>query len=218
MIRCRPFLGGLPKEGSPASSLHLRHSDAPTPRRPRLARLRSARRFHASVEASGPPRFLGNPPLHALLSDPGGIARQAIRAVPISRRDDVAFRAFDHTGSHDPRTFRGSITRPARSLSTLRSHGHPCTTQDSLPAGGPPWLGGTRTRWVPSRGFHSGLLRHRFLLAQALPGVPNRVWRSIDLWRIPPGDRLPLMRLGQARPNRRAPPRHAALPGWSICS
>jgi len=34
-------------------------------------------------------------------------------------------------------SFRGSITRPARSLSTLRSQGHPCTTQDSLPADGP---------------------------------------------------------------------------------
>ncbi len=34
------------------------------------------------------------------------------------------------------RLFRGSITRPAHSLSKLRSPGHPGTTQDSLPAGG----------------------------------------------------------------------------------
>jgi hypothetical protein len=32
--------------------------------------------------------------------------------------------------------FRGSITQPACSLSTLRSAGYPCTTQDSLPVGG----------------------------------------------------------------------------------
>ena len=38
--------------------------------------------------------------------------------------------------------FRGSITRPARSLSTLRSAGHPVTTQDSLPAGCPPCRAG----------------------------------------------------------------------------
>jgi hypothetical protein len=45
---------------------------------------------------------------------------------------------------------RGSITRPARSLSTTRSRGRPRTTQDSVPAGGPPWPGGSRTRWVPA--------------------------------------------------------------------
>jgi hypothetical protein len=33
-------------------------------------------------------------------------------------------------------TFRGSIPRPASSLSTLRSLGYPRSTQDSLPAGG----------------------------------------------------------------------------------
>ena len=32
--------------------------------------------------------------------------------------------------------FRGSITRPARSLCTLRSRGRPRTTQHSVPAGG----------------------------------------------------------------------------------
>ena len=34
--------------------------------------------------------------------------------------------------------FRGSITRPARSLCTLRSRGRPQTTQHSIPAGGQP--------------------------------------------------------------------------------
>ena len=34
--------------------------------------------------------------------------------------------------------FRGSITRPARSLCTLRSRGRPRTTQHSIPAGGQP--------------------------------------------------------------------------------
>ncbi len=40
--------------------------------------------------------------------------------------------------------FRGSITRPASSLSTLRSGGCPNATQDSLPGGGQPYPGGTR--------------------------------------------------------------------------
>jgi len=33
-------------------------------------------------------------------------------------------------------SFRGSITRPIRSLCTLRSRGHPRSTQHSVPAGG----------------------------------------------------------------------------------
>ena len=41
-------------------------------------------------------------------------------------------------------TFRGSITQPVRSLSTLRSSEYSDhTTQDSLPAGGQPWRGRT---------------------------------------------------------------------------
>ena len=57
-----------------------------------------------------------------------------------------------HTAAPAPgsamRQFRGSITRPARSLCTLRSRGHPRTTQHSIPAGGQPWPGRTLTCWV----------------------------------------------------------------------
>jgi hypothetical protein len=53
------------------------------------------------VEASGPPRFLGDPRVHAPLSDPGGTQRQAIRArCPTSWRCGVAFRCLDGVGSH----------------------------------------------------------------------------------------------------------------------
>jgi hypothetical protein len=38
-------------------------------------------------------------------------------------------------------SFRGSITRPARPLCTLRSRGHPRTTQHSVPAGRYPFAG-----------------------------------------------------------------------------
>ena len=44
--------------------------------------------------------------------------------------------------------FRGSITRPARSLCTLRSRGRPRTTQHSIPAGGQPLPVRTLTCWV----------------------------------------------------------------------
>ena len=53
--------------------------------------------------------------------------------------------------------FRGWITRPARSLSTLRSLGHPRTTQDSLDLR------------VPLRTFSLTFLVHDFLL----PGFPG---------------------------------------------
>jgi len=38
--------------------------------------------------------------------------------------------------------FRGSLTQPAHSLSTLRPAGYPNGTQDSLPAAQPAWPGG----------------------------------------------------------------------------
>jgi hypothetical protein len=64
-------------------------------------------------------------------SDPGGIAG----ARPLRRRD-AAFRHFQNVGSRDYEPFRGSITRPAHSLPTLRGAGYPVATQDSLPAAG----------------------------------------------------------------------------------
>ena len=48
------------------------------------------------MEATGPPRFLGNPCERVLLSDPGGIAR----ARPMQRRD-AAFRPIDDVGSRE---------------------------------------------------------------------------------------------------------------------
>ena len=61
------------------------------------------------VETSRPPRFLGDPCLHAPLSDPGGTAS----ARP-SRRRDGAFRSCHSVGFRDVYGFRGSITQPAR--------------------------------------------------------------------------------------------------------
>lgn len=73
-----------------------------------------------SVEMTGPPRFLGDPhPYMPCSSTPAGSPRQALAAIrcclpPIEQR-------------RHPRLsqFRGSITRPAHSLSTLRSMGYP---------------------------------------------------------------------------------------------
>ena len=60
--------------------------------------------------------------------------------------------------------FRGSITRPLTSLSTLRRMGRPTTTQDSLLAAGPALPGGIRTRKGFSERFQRSSL---FLLSKA---------------------------------------------------
>ena len=79
---------------------------------------------------------------HALLFDPGGPdAPRPLTThpmLPSARLTASAPRSV---------TFRGSITQPVRSLSTL--HGSDCsdsnTAQDSLPTGGQPWWGRTLT-------------------------------------------------------------------------
>lgn len=92
-----------------------------------------------SWRSTGSPRFLGSPFASMLCSPtPADPARQAFRDA-----HDVAFPSVDSVGSAIL-TFRGSITRPARSLSTLRGSDYSDhTTQDSLPAGGQPWRGRT---------------------------------------------------------------------------
>jgi hypothetical protein len=72
----------------------------------------------------------------ALLFDPGGTF-----ALGHCRASGVVFRQMDGVDSHDSQTFRGSITRPAHSLSTLRRVGCPAATQDSLPGGWPAFSG-----------------------------------------------------------------------------
>ena len=67
------MLGWVPRAGSPASSLLLRHSDFSCPGRARL--LASLRRSGSLPEATRSPRFLGNPCARAPISDPGGGAQ-----------------------------------------------------------------------------------------------------------------------------------------------
>jgi hypothetical protein len=65
-------------------------------------------------------------------SDPG----EAPHPSPSSGWWDVLPSGLPIPSAFAIRLFRGSISRPTRSLSTLRSAGCPGTTQDSLPAGG----------------------------------------------------------------------------------
>src|SRR5690606_30756155 len=85
---------------------------------------------------SRPPRFLGSPRAHAPLYDPGGTPP------PGHLGDTVLPSVLATTSAPTTKRFRGSITQPIHSLSTLRRPGHPGTTQDSLPAGGQPCRAG----------------------------------------------------------------------------
>jgi len=77
--------------------------------------------------------------MHALLtSDPGGTGASGLSTPAVLPSAD------DTASAPTISQFRGSITRPASSLSTLRSGGYPSATQDSLPGGGQPYPGGTR--------------------------------------------------------------------------
>jgi hypothetical protein len=54
--------------------------------------------------------------------------------------------------------FRGSITQPAHSLSTLHNMGYPNAAQDSLPAGGQPLPGGIGYPLGPTTRFQQCLI------------------------------------------------------------
>ena len=128
MIRCRPLLGRVPRVGSPASTLLPRHSDFPAPPLRSLS-LRSAVPRPCDEEASGSLRFLGSPPVHALLSsDPGETVVPGHSGVALLIGTAVLPSTITNASAPTTTRFRGSFARPARSLSTLRSHGYPCTS------------------------------------------------------------------------------------------
>ena len=92
------------------------------------------------MESTRPPRFLGNPPAYMPRSstpaDPTTLAMTGRAMLPSAQKTASAPRSVP---------FRGSITRPAHALCTLRSRGHPRTTQHSVPAGAYP---------LPGQDFH----------------------------------------------------------------
>lgn len=147
--RCRPLLSRVPRVGSPTSQLLLRHSDFPPPR---LAHLRSLSGSVLRRRGRDLPSSSATLATHAPDFDPGGADEADLRGGPPLRFASPMLPSTPSSASASTTSpFRDSIPRPACSLSTLRGHGCPSlltTTQDSLPAGGPPWLGGIPTRWV----------------------------------------------------------------------
>lgn len=89
---------GSHRVGSPASSATTACSDSSSPL-PCSLFAPPGSSTDPAVETARSPGFLGNPPVHALLSDPGRIAAPDHRASPYLCACDVAFRTFDCVGS-----------------------------------------------------------------------------------------------------------------------
>ena len=127
-----------------------------------------------NVESSGPPRFLEDPlvcvPRSQTPARPQDLACCDPGMLPSATRTASALATIQF--------FRGSITRPTYSLSTLRGPGHPGTTQDSLPAGG--LL--CRAGFEPAGSLREVSALHRFLLTQALPGALESFDTVLESW------------------------------------
>ncbi len=99
-------------------------------------------------------------PRSTIPAGPAGLnlAAYPVRSPPIRQR------------GHQRCLFRNSITRLRYPLPTL--HVVRCRTrmQGSLPAGGWPLPGGSRTHWTPSKGFR---YLHSFPPSQAYPGATD---------------------------------------------
>ena len=95
------------------------------------------------LETSGPPRFLGNPCARAPLCDPGVVpAWLALQTVMLP--------SARPTASARHKTRISGLYHAAHALAVYASRRRSLdTTQDSLPAGCPPWPGGTFTHGIP---------------------------------------------------------------------
>ena len=89
----------------------------------------------------------GGPPcVHALLFDPGGIS------APGQRGASVWPSVVLKTSAPTVRSCRGSMTRPARSLSTPRRAGYPTPRKTRFRGVVSPSRAGVITRWAPYAG------------------------------------------------------------------
>ena len=158
MFRCRPLLRRVPWVGSPTSSLLLRHSDSLSSITLHFVSFVPRYRQHPRAETTGASQVPGKSPcMHAPLS-----------LTPVESVHQVsgwASRLSVHRYCLPPypqrrlpqiNAFRGSITRPACSLSTLRGHGYPLLLYDHarLASGRRPTFSGqASTCRTSSQGF-----------------------------------------------------------------
>src|SRR6185312_7756534 len=152
---------------------------------PPFARRGPSGRFPRGV---APTAALRLPSAPAPLFDPGGTAASGHSGeVPYFLALRCCLPLYRRRRLPRPVRFRGSITRPARSLSTLRGHGCPCAAygRARLASGWWPTLAGQDLNLLgPIAKFQPVL--HGILLAQAWPGAPvARTERSASFARRP---------------------------------
>ena len=122
--------------------------------------------------------------MHAPLHDPGGTVAPDHRALALPlQRDDVAFRYFD-ASAPTTHSFRGSITRPARSLSTLRGPPSP-TVHARLASGWWSSLAGRESNALGPLVRFQPCPLHDILLTQAFPGAPKSRLNTPPIIAIP---------------------------------
>jgi len=164
VIRRRPLLGGVPRGGSPASSLILRRSDFPAPLLRSLA-LRSVVPRRGAAEASGSPRFLWRPPVHALLFDPGGPALPGHSGVALLVGAAVLPSAF-HKASASTIKFHFGAGLHGLHARCVRFAAAVADVHATLASGWWPTLAGRDSNPLGSD-VRFRLGHHRFLLTQA---------------------------------------------------
>ena len=155
-----------PSLGATSSSVLFAPVDRTRADRPGRLLTRCPRRVSGKERLSAP-RFLGDPCVHALLSDPGGVSASG----PYNAKT-VAFRCSEYVGS-------------ARISDEALSHSlhAPCVRFAGGIAPAPrntrfrwmasPYRLGTCTRWVAKRSFRFAYPFAIFLSFQALPGATD---------------------------------------------
>src|SRR5580704_2769917 len=153
MPRCRPLLGGVPRVGSPASALVLRHSDFQLPR---LARSRLLGGSGCTGESwiSQVPRRPS--PYVPRLSDPGGTVEAGLRDhVPTLCSAAVAFHACRRVDFHHFFSFGIQYRGPHARCLRFAARVTPAPRKTRYWLAALPWPGGSPTRSVAASGLHS---------------------------------------------------------------
>ena len=118
------------------------------------------------------PRFLGNPPVHAPLYDPGGTAAPDHRALALPlQHDDVAFRYFDGVGSYD--TLFSGLNHAAYTLAVYAAQPPSPTVHARLAPGWWSSLAGRGSNPLGPFVKCQPCPLHGILLTQAFPGAPK---------------------------------------------
>jgi hypothetical protein len=190
-----PSTGSREGRGSPASPV-LRA--APTPCRPPPCFVAFARPYRSPSRpaATGPPRFLGNPHVHAPLSDPGGsVGRDLFGAAPLLVARRRCLPPFRRRRPHHTHPFEA----PSRGLHTR------CLRFAATVTRGPRKTGFSATGSRRRAGLEPAGLRREVSAGPAtpwLPPHPGLSWRTEKDVQGPGAPTRPRPRAGRIRSSR----------------